>query len=327
MSAAAPAAAGGEAFGQHAHDGVEILARQLAVGPARAAAVEERGFRPILRRDLGDDLLGEHVERPVGDRQPVELAAPDAVEQRRAFDQIVARQRKEPPLGRAADRVAGAADALQEGRDRARRAELADEVDVADVDAELERGGRDQRLEFAALEPLLGREAELLGHAAVMRGDRVLAEPLGELAGDALGHAARVDEHERRAVLLDELGEAPIDLRPHVARHHRFERRVGDLDAEVADALMAGVDDRDIGRRVPVGATRRPGNARRRSIGFCVAERPIRCSRSPQSAASRSSDSARCAPRLFGAMAWISSTITVRAVASILRPDSEPSRT
>ena len=34
--------------------------------------------------------------------------------------------------------------------------------------------------------------------------------------------------------------------------------------------------------------------------------------RSPHSAARRSSDSARCAPRLFGAMAWISSTITVR---------------
>ena len=30
---AAPAAAGGEAVGQHAHDGVELLARQLAIGP------------------------------------------------------------------------------------------------------------------------------------------------------------------------------------------------------------------------------------------------------------------------------------------------------
>ena len=79
--------------------------------------------------------------------------------------------------------MAGAADALQEGRDRARRAELADEVDVADVDAELERGGGDQRLQLAGLEPLLGVEALLLGQAAVMGGDLVLAEPLGELRG------------------------------------------------------------------------------------------------------------------------------------------------
>ena len=84
-------------------------------------------------------------------------------------------------------------------------------------------------------------------------------------------------------------------------------------------ALMAGVDDRDFRRR-----PRRPRAAPTRkcataSIGFCVAERPIRSSRSPHSAASRSSDSARCAPRLFGATAWISSTITVRVGRQHLR--------
>ena len=46
----------------------------------------------------------------------------------------------------------------------------------------------------------------------------------------------------------------------------------------------------------------------------------MRSSRSPHSAARRSSDSARCEPRLFGARAWISSTITVRVVFSIARP-------
>src|SRR6266481_1193924 len=62
------------------------------------------------------------------------------------------------------------------------------------------------------------------------------------------------------------------------------------------------------------------------SIGFCVAESPMRSNRSPQSAANRSSEIAKCEPRLLGATAWISSTITVRVVASILRPDSEPNR-
>ena len=90
--------------------------------------------------------------------EPVEFAATHAVEQRRAFDQFVARQRKQPPLRRAADRVAGAADALQEAGDRARRAELAHQIDVADVDAEFERGGRHQRLQLAVLQPLLGVE-------------------------------------------------------------------------------------------------------------------------------------------------------------------------
>jgi hypothetical protein len=47
--------------------------------------------------------------------------------------------------------MARAAGPLQERRDRARRAELAHEVDVADVDAELERRGGDEHLKLAAL--------------------------------------------------------------------------------------------------------------------------------------------------------------------------------
>ena len=63
-------------------------------------------------------------------------------------------------------------------RDRARRAELADEIDGADVDAELERRGRDHHLQLAGLEPLLGVEAPRARQAAVVRGDALLAEPL-----------------------------------------------------------------------------------------------------------------------------------------------------
>ena len=63
------------------------------------------------------------------------------------------------------------------------------------------------------------------------------------------------------------------------------------------------------------------------SMGFCVADRPMRVSRRPHSASSRSSDSARWLPRLLAATAWISSTITVRAVARPARPESEPSST
>ncbi len=56
------------------------------------------------------------------------------------------------------------------------------------------------------------------------------------------------------------------------------------------------------------------------SMGRCVAESPMRTQRRPQSASSRSSESMRWAPRLSRATAWISSTTTVRTVASILRP-------
>ena len=231
------------------------------------------------------------------------------------------------PFGSAADGVAGAADALQEAGDRARRAELADQVDVADIDAEFQRRRRHQRLQLAALQPLLGGQPLFLRHAAVMRGDRRLAQAVGQLAGDAFGHAAGVDEHQRGAMRLDQPHQLVVDLLPDLGRHHRFQRRGRALPAPgragaggryrrsstsaAGAAVRAGADQAD---------ARSPRSGSASPTGRCAA------AVSPHSAARRSSDSARCAPRLFGAMAWISSTITVRVVASIARPDAEPSR-
>ena len=61
------------------------------------------------------------------------------------------------------------------------------------------------------------------------------------------------------------------------------------------------------------------------SIGVCVADSPMRCSGRSATAASRSSVSARCAPRREPMTAWISSTITVRTVRSICRLRSDVS--
>ena len=65
---------------------------------------------------------------------------------------------KMPPLGlrRVLDLMPGSADPLQCDRDRSRRADLADEIDRADVDAELERRRGDDGLELAGLELLFG---------------------------------------------------------------------------------------------------------------------------------------------------------------------------
>src|SRR5581483_1086317 len=129
---------------------------------------EQRRFAPLAARDFGDDLLSEHIERVAFDLERIELAAAHRVEQRRAFGEIVARQRKEPRLRRAADGMPRTARTLQERRDRTRRRELADEVDVADVDAELERRRGHERPQLAALQALLGREALLAREAAVV---------------------------------------------------------------------------------------------------------------------------------------------------------------
>src|SRR4029078_11556353 len=96
-----------EAFGEHADDGTEILARQGPIGPGAAHALEQRVFAPVLGGDLGNDLLGQHVERLFRNAQAVQFAASDAVEQRRAFHQVIAREREQPALWRAVDGVTG----------------------------------------------------------------------------------------------------------------------------------------------------------------------------------------------------------------------------
>ena len=132
----------------------------------------------------------------------------------------------------------GAANALKKARDRAGGAELADEVDVADIDTEFERGRGDQGLELAMFEPLLGIEPLLLGEAAVMRRHVLLPEQIRELARSALGHASRIDENERRSVFRNQIGHAPVDPIPDFCRHYRFEGRIGDLQCQIARATV-----------------------------------------------------------------------------------------
>ncbi|MNG08214.1 hypothetical protein D3C84_915570 [compost metagenome] len=126
------------ALGQHLDQGVELATRKVGVGHGAGHQVKEFVLAPFLAGHFGDHLLGQHIERRMGDGQGVQFVAAHAVQQRRAFDQVVPRLREQPPLGRAADAVAGTPDPLQEGGDAAWRTELADQFHVADIDAQLQ---------------------------------------------------------------------------------------------------------------------------------------------------------------------------------------------
>src|SRR2546430_2248974 len=117
--------AGGETFGQHGDNRRKVHLRQRAIGPRAANERKQLVLVPFLRGYFGDDLLRQDVERLFGYSEGVELAASDAVQQCRAFDQFVTRERKQPPLRGAADRMPRAPDSLQERGDRACRSELA----------------------------------------------------------------------------------------------------------------------------------------------------------------------------------------------------------
>ena len=121
------------------------LARQLArtappAGPARSSASSSHSS--ARRRRRRSAAPARRAARRAGRPRRSRRAGARA-HQRRALDQLVAGEREQPPLGRRPQRVARAADALQPGRDRARRADQAGQLDGADVDAQLERRGRD----------------------------------------------------------------------------------------------------------------------------------------------------------------------------------------
>ena len=104
------------------------------------------------------------------------------------------------------------------------RTQLAYEVNLTDIDAELERGRRHHRLQLSVLETPFGVKPLLLGEAAVMRSHAVFAEAVGKFTRHAFDHATRVHEDERGAMAFDQLGQAVIDLIPNFRRHDRFQR-------------------------------------------------------------------------------------------------------
>ena len=133
--------------------------------------------------------------------------------------------------------------ALKEGCDRMRRAELADEVHVSNINAEFEGGGRHDGTELAGLQPALCIEPVGTSETAVVSGHRFLAKKVRKVSGDALGDLSRVHEHESCVVLGDERREPLVNLVPHFMRHHGFERGPRELDRNVHGPLVSNVDD------------------------------------------------------------------------------------
>ena len=62
----APAASGGESFGQHADNFIEFFAREISKWIGAAYHFKQSILSPFLRRDRGHNLLGQNVERSDG---------------------------------------------------------------------------------------------------------------------------------------------------------------------------------------------------------------------------------------------------------------------
>ncbi len=139
-------------FAEHVHHLIELLALEIAerIGAADQQ-IEELLDAPFAAGGLGDDLLRGDVELALRDLESIELAAANASSSAVHSTSSSRDRGKSRPFEVPPTAWPSAADALQERIDRSRRAELAHQVDIADIDAELQRCRRDEQFELAAL--------------------------------------------------------------------------------------------------------------------------------------------------------------------------------
>ena len=103
--------------------------------------------------------------------------------------------------------MAGAPDALQGGGDGGRRLDEHHFVQIADVDAHLQRTSGDDGLQRAFFEPRFHFRANLARQGAVVRVSHRRYFIGVELQRDLLRHAAAIGEEQRRAVGVDHIAE------------------------------------------------------------------------------------------------------------------------
>ena len=207
---AAPAAPGGEAFGQHARRrrrNPRAPARDTARRGGSARTARPRSIRaPPTSATICCASTSSGCSR---DREPVELAAarrcraaPRIRPDRRATAGTAGPWACRRPRGRSGRRAAGSSRssaASRAGRpDRRRRCRCRARARRSRPAPSARRASAAARRRAAA--PWRGCRGA--------RSTLLVAEPLGQLARHALGHAARVDEDQRGAVRLDQLRRA-----------------------------------------------------------------------------------------------------------------------
>ena len=196
--------------------------RRLEIGERRSLphTGEQVVDVPRLHRRHGDDLLREDVERVAriaGRLRPARRASRGSTAAHAS--EIAAELREDDAFADGAGLMSGAADALQAAGDRRRRLDLHDEIDGAHVDAELQRGGRDQRADAPGLQQVLDLAAGVARQRAVMRAHERLARQLVERAGQPLRQPAAVHEEQRRPVRANQLEQARMDRGPDRRPH------------------------------------------------------------------------------------------------------------
>ena len=208
-------------------------------------------IRTVQRRQGGrlhrccHRLLGQHIQRIGHHVQRLQVSFEQPIHNHRGGLCILLVQRIDGRRAGSADGMPSAATALNRRRHGRWRAHLDHVIHQTHVDAQLQRAGGHHALEVPCLERLFNVCAFVLGNRPVVRasddgfhpadsrglrhelsritpgggGQRVWVILLGPLliqrAREAFGAAARVDEHQRGAVVHHLLVDRALHVRPH----------------------------------------------------------------------------------------------------------------
>ena len=176
-------------------------------------------------------MLGEHIERAVADGRRVLRAEIVGVQRRLTLHHLEAVGRHENGAARLVHAVIGAADALGKARGALRRADMDDQIDIAPIDAEIERRGGDDGAQAIFRHGLLHLAALADIERTVMQRDRqrVLVD-VPEFLEQDFRLAACIDEEQRGLVRLDRLVDLGHRIFRLVARpgHARLAAEDGD---------------------------------------------------------------------------------------------------
>ncbi len=194
---------------------VEIGARQACIGGGGQHLGIELVGEKWLAAGAAKHVLRQHVQRAGAQRRGILRVLVDRVDRHVTLQHLEAIGRHKNGARRFVDAVIGAADSLHQARGALRRADIDDEVDIAPVDAEIERGSADHAAQPPRSHGVLDLAALRHVERAVMQRDRqaIVVHP-PQVLEQHLGLAAGIDEHQRSLVALDQV----VDLVERVAR-------------------------------------------------------------------------------------------------------------
>ncbi len=202
------------AVGDEVQRRVERLPVKARIGGGIRDLVEEVRRREGLRASHAEDVLGQHVERAFARHRRVLHSRGGGHDRGTALQHFEAVRRHQDGARGFVEPVIGAADPLNEPARPFRSADVDAEIDIAPVDAKIERRGRDHRLQGAGRHRGFDLAALSDVERAVVQGNgQVVGVGAPEVPEKLLGLEPRVDEEKGELRGLD----GRVDLADGVA--------------------------------------------------------------------------------------------------------------